>query len=75
VALFVIFAIAGSSDGWAAQIARFVIFVLAAGSAVVAWAAAVAIASVHKVVWPLALTSAAVCVGTMAVVLRHALAR
>jgi hypothetical protein len=78
VTLFVIFATlarGSAEDAWTMQIARLVIFVLAAASAVGAWGTAVAIASVHKVLWPLVLTSAGVCGAAALVVVRHALAR
>jgi hypothetical protein len=49
-------------DDWVRLLFRDAVLLLAIGNAVAAWGAGVHIASVHRVVWPLALNTVAVCV-------------
>jgi glucan phosphoethanolaminetransferase (alkaline phosphatase superfamily) len=54
----------GLSDvGSTRALARFVVCVLAVAAVAATWATAVAIASVHRVVWPLVMTTAMVVAG------------
>ena len=56
---------ADSDAGWAA-IFSFLVTGVGVGCAIGAWGAAVMIASVHKVTWPLVLNAAIVVVGGIA---------
>jgi len=77
LALFALFAAQprGRAEGdWDNQMARIVVLMLAGLSAAATWATAVALSSVHRLVWPLALATLAIAVATLSPMLRHALA-
>jgi hypothetical protein len=60
---------AGDATTW--EMHRTVILLAAAASAVLAWGAAVSLAAVHRVVWPLALAVGAICLAAALLLFRQ----
>jgi hypothetical protein len=74
VALFIIYVLI--PEGWGGDeslLFKEAILLLALASAVATWGAGVHIASVYRVVWPLALTTLAVCAPILFLLIRYGL--
>jgi hypothetical protein len=59
------------ADGWTRGTIRFLILCAAAGCAVTTWGAAVVMASVYRLVWPLALATSLVVAVAIAFMATH----
>jgi hypothetical protein len=77
VALFVVHTIVPEGRGgedWVRLLFRDAVLLLAIGNAVATWGAGVHVASVYRVVWPLALATLAVCAPILLVLIRYSTA-
>ncbi len=77
ISLFVVYVLipeGSGGDAWLRLLFRDAVLLLAIANAVATWGAGVHIASVHRVVWPLALTTLAVCAPILFLLIRYSTA-